>query len=285
MSKKLTVSEINSRLKERGIIVIGEYKSNNTPVAVQCENGHTWNPTVANLLFRQDGCPHCSRHSSVFQWNKELINQHLHSRKIELISEYPGKANRRGTFMCAEGHIWTTTISSVLNGKGCINCYGKTMPLSLEIIQQRYHSLGYTVSGAFTGHGCKLTFTCPNNHTWIGNSANTRCSSCADYGFNLERPSFGYILKFANFIKYGISNSIASRLSKHRSHNPPHSVVAVFKFCTGTEAKSWEKSIKSEFGGKFVDKFQCPDGWTETLSLKMLDAVIEKCSDVSLHTL
>lgn len=276
MSKKLTIDELNDKLSDRGIKVIGEYKSRSTPVEVQCLNGHVWTPRLGNLLSRGDKCPLCSRHSSTVAWTTNSINDYLKSRSIALISEYTGKVKNIGTFKCANEHVWNTSVTSVLSGRGCKQCYSKTIPLTLEIIQERYKSLGYQVSGTYTGHGCKLTFTCRQGHTWIGNSGNTRCSSCAKYGFSVGKKAYGYILVFDNFIKYGISNSIESRLYKHKKYNPPHEVVALYEFDNGQDAKIWEKEIKIIFGGRYVDKNSCPDGWTETLPIDMLEKIIEK---------
>jgi hypothetical protein len=281
MSKKLSIEEINQRLEDKGITVVGEYKSNACPTEVECAYGHSWSPSIANLLSRKDGCPHCAGHSSVVTWTTETINEKIHARGITMVTEYTGKVADKGTFICSQSHTWITTINSILRGRGCKQCHGKTMPLSLEIIQQRYSAFGYTVTGDYTGHGCRLTFTCSNGHTWIGNSGNTRCSSCAKYGFNTDRLAFGYILQFDGFIKYGISNSIQSRLYRHRISNPTHSVVALFEFSTGEAAKQWETLIKTDLGGKYADKQACPDGWTETLPNHLLEQVIEKCSGVS----
>lgn len=279
MSKKLTITELNQRLSDRGIEIIGEYKSRKTPTDVRCLNGHVWSPAINNLLNRKDGCPLCSGHSSHKEWTTSSINDNLKSRGITMTTEYTGKVKNRGSFKCEYDHSWTTTVTSVLRGRGCKICYGKTIPLTLEVIQERYEKFGYTVSGTFTGHGCKLTFNCSAGHTWIGNSGNTRCSSCAKYGFSDERKAHGYIIEFENFIKYGISNSIDSRLCKHRKTNPPHKVVAIFEFVSGTDARRWENAIKSELGGRYVDKNSCPDGWTETLPIVCLQEIIEKYDD------
>jgi hypothetical protein len=276
MSKKLTIEEINLKLTDRGITVIGEYKSNATPVKVQCSQGHIWEPRIGNLISRKDGCPHCSRHSSVFTWTTESINDKLKSRGITLISEYSGKVKDKGTFVCTNNHEWVTSVNSVLNGRGCKKCHGKTIPLTLEIIKERYSKFGYSVDGVYTGHGCNLTFTCSKGHVWKGNSGNTRCSSCAKYGFDINRKAYGYILQFDGFIKYGISNSIESRLYRHKIHNPKHEVLVKYEFDSGADAKNWENTIKTEFGGRYVDKTLCPDGWTETLPNDLIPQVIEK---------
>jgi hypothetical protein len=283
MTKKLTITEINNRLLPKGIKVIGEYISSSVSTLLECNSGHQWKTRVANLLNRNDGCPICSGHNHTKKWTTESINDFLSERKIKLISEYLGKVAKKGRFMCDQGHIWETSIASVLSGKGCKSCYGKNMPLDIKTIQDRYKKLGYEVTGEYVNYSSVLNFTCSNGHTWSSKVGNTRCSSCATYGFKTNRPSFGYILKFDNFIKYGISNSIESRLYRHKLHNPPHEVVAIFKFSDGQKAKLWENAIKTTMGGNYVSKDKCPDGWTETLPVTLLETIIEKYGDFSHH--
>ena len=145
MTKKLTISEINNRLLPTGIQAVGEYVSSTKSTTLKCGNGHIWKTRVANLLNRGDGCPHCSGHSAVKRWTTFLINEHLSSRGIKLISNYSGKVKDKGTFMCDVGHQWETSVTSVLCGSGCKLCYGKNIPLTLDQIQDRYKDLGLSL--------------------------------------------------------------------------------------------------------------------------------------------
>lgn len=279
MTKKLTINEINDRLSHKGIRITGEYVSSTVSTLVECKNGHQWKTRVANLLNRKDGCPLCSGHNRTKKWTTESINDFLSKRKIKLISDYQDKVAKKGKFICELGHVWETTIASVLSGKGCKSCYGKNIPLDIKTIQNRYKKLGYDVSGEYINYSSVLRFSCSNGHTWSAKPSNTRCSSCASYGFKINKPSFGYILKFDSFIKYGISNSIESRLYRHKLRNPPHDIVAIYKFSDGASAKLWETTIKTIMGGNYVGKDICPDGWTETLPISLLENIIEKYGD------
>lgn len=283
MTKKLTITQINNRLLPKGIKIVGEYISSSISTLLECSSGHRWETRVANLLNRGDGCPICSGHNHTKKWTTESINDYISERKIKLISEYPGKVAKKGIFMCEREHIWETNIASVLSGRGCKFCYGKNMPLDINIIQNRYKKLGYTVLGEYINYSSVLKFTCSNGHHWNSKVGNTRCSSCATYGFKTNRPSFGYILKFDTFIKYGISNSIESRLYRHKLHNPPHEIAAVFTFRDGEKARLWENTIKKTMGGNYVGKDKCPDGWTETLPITLFESVIEKYDDSFYH--
>lgn len=279
MPKKLTIEEINTRLKSKNIKIVGEYISSTVSTTLECNLGHQWSTRVANVLNRNDGCPKCSGHSSSKQWTTEMINQHLSDRKIKLMAEYTGKVKDKGIFTCSNNHTWTTTIASVLAGRGCKLCYGKNLPLDLPTIQKRVEKLKYTVVEKNTGDTSLLTFTCSEGHTWDAKYYKSKCSSCAAYGFDLKKPAVGYILKFPSFIKYGITNNLDSRLYRHKIHNPEHEIVFTLNFKTGLEAKLWEETIKINFGQKFVDKTQCPDGWTETLDCFKLNDIIKKSLD------
>lgn len=283
MTKKLSISEINNKLAPKGIKVIGEYVSSSVSTLLECSVGHQWNTRVANLLNRGDGCPTCSGHNHTKKWTTEAINANLSDRGIKLISEYPGKVSKKVSFICNHGHVWETTVASVLSGTGCKICYGKNIPLTIEEIQLRYKKLGYSVTGEYENYDSVLKFSCADGHTWNATVGNTRCSSCAKFGFKLDRPSYGYLLKFDSFIKYGISNSIESRLYRHRLKNPPHSVEMLRKFDNGEGAKLWENEIKSSMGGRYVGRDRCPDGWTETLPLEFLQIIIEKYGDSFSH--
>jgi hypothetical protein len=279
MAKKLTTDYINTFLSTKGMKLLQDYVNSSVSVMLECSQGHQWKTRVANVLNRGDGCPHCSHHSSVTHWTIDSVNEQLKKRKIQMISDYHWKTTSKSIFTCEKNHIWETTLTSVLSGRGCKTCYGKTLPLTLSEIQNRYNKLGYTVTGEYVNYSSVLAFTCSNGHVWSATCRNTRCSACASYGFNLAKPAVGYILKFDTFIKYGISNSIQSRLYRHKMHNPPHKVVTVIEFENGEQAKAWENLIKKTMGGKFANKTQCPDGWTETLPLILLESVIEKFDD------
>lgn len=279
MAKKLTIEEINTRLEPKGIKIIGNYVSSSISTLLECNSGHQWKTRVANLINRGDGCPMCSGHNHTKIWTTQSINDCISERGILLTSEYPGKVGKRGSFICEKGHKWDTTIASVLRGSGCKVCHGKTIPLTMKEIRHRYEKLGYTVTGEYVNYDSILKFSCSNGHTWNTKVGNTRCSSCASFGFKLDRPSYGYILKFATFIKYGISNSIESRLYRHKKVNPPHEVILLLNFSDGKQARLWENSIKKHFGGRYVSKNECPCGYTETLAISTLPELIQKYGD------
>ena len=93
------------------------------------------------------------------------------------------------------------------------------------------------------------------------------CPSCAVYSFKLDIPSYGYLLDFGHFIKFGISNTLKVRLQRHKTKNGKFTVIKTKLFENGQDALDWENDIKKKYGGSHVSKEICPDGFTETLPM------------------
>ena len=53
---KLTTEEINTRLADRGIKIIGEYTNQRTKTTFSCLSGHTWEATPHSIMHGGKGC-------------------------------------------------------------------------------------------------------------------------------------------------------------------------------------------------------------------------------------
>ena len=63
MSKKLTAEEVNARLADRGLKLVGEYKGAKVPSEFQCSYGHSWTATPSNVIAGdKSGCPICANY-------------------------------------------------------------------------------------------------------------------------------------------------------------------------------------------------------------------------------
>jgi hypothetical protein len=157
---------------------------------------------------------------------------------------------------------------------GCGECMKKSVDEVHEIVEGR----GYQMIGEYLGMKKKTMFRCSEGHEWMTTprhiSDGSNCPSCSSTGFKPDLPAWIYILNFGGFIKYGITNSIDYRLRSHK-RNGVYEIVATRRFEIGEDAKHWEQSIKRKFGGRYVDKSLCPDGWTETLSVDKLQLLLE----------
>jgi hypothetical protein len=73
MPKKLTKEIINERIADRGIVLIGRYKSASIKTTFQCPDGHTWDSKPNNIM-NGTGCPHCAGKAPL---TKDIVNESI----------------------------------------------------------------------------------------------------------------------------------------------------------------------------------------------------------------
>jgi hypothetical protein len=98
------------------------------------------------------------------------------------------------------------------------------------------------------------------------------CPKCAKTGFNPNKPAYCYLIQYDNFMKFGITNNLEKRL-RSLKHNGNYTLIASKFYENGQDALNWERKIKNKFGGRFATKVQCPDGFTETLDISLLNEI------------
>ena len=165
--RKLTLDEINARLRERGFSLSGPYVGNvNTPTPLRCSEGHVWETRLKDVLNDGSGCPTCASERAKIPI--EYIARRLAERGYELAGPYVGTTQKPTPLRCSHGHVWETNLNNVLNGgKGCPHCSGKA-PLTIEEIERRLSDRGIVLAGPYIGTTSKPTplrcQTC--DHEW-----------------------------------------------------------------------------------------------------------------------
>lgn len=270
-----TSQTINEKLSSRGIKFIGEYINAHTKSTFECKNGHQWVTTPASVLSGC-GCDICAREDR--KVSKEEINRRLFQDKrgYELIGDFKD-TNSRAIFKCSNNHTWTTVVAAVVYNK-TLCPYCTEYYLSKDVINKRIKESNREIElvGKYLGNHINSLFRCGEHHEFMASPSNILtgrgCPHCATYGFNPSIPGYSYLLKFDGFIKYGITNNIDQRLKQHLK-NGKFSVCVIKRFEVGSEAREWETTIKKTYGGKYVTDALCPDGWTETLPVTLLEEV------------
>lgn len=122
MVKKLSLTEVEQRLKARGLSLLGPYRGAKRKATIRCSQGHVWETQPKNLWDNTlpRGCPHCA---GVIKLSPEVIAERLNGRGIKLISEFNGVDNP-ATFECKCGAVWETTANNVIGPlkTGCPSC-------------------------------------------------------------------------------------------------------------------------------------------------------------------
>lgn len=278
--KRLTVQDINLRLKDRGITLLSGYTNVNGKALFECPEGHRWETLVLNVLARS-GCRECCTNVLL---TKEIVNERLKEKGVWIVGEYKG-INKKTEMQCNEGHIWIGRPAEALQGvKGCPKCAG-VAKLSVEEINERLSKRGIRLISGFTKSANKANFRCSFGHEWealVGGVLSTngcpKCSYRVPFDYNKPTVIYLYHLKLEGKegIGFGISNNFINR---HKSHSHTFQktgckgeLLSTFLFETGRQAYDAEKEIKTS--GKCFD-FGIYGFRTECANANELDFIID----------
>ena len=128
--RKLTIESISHLAKERGgELLSSEYKNGRSQLLWKCSQGHEWKALIQNIK-RGHWCPYCSGN---VVWSPGKSEQEARLSECQslaqelggkcLSSEYKSNSAKLN-WQCAQGHIFSTTRTSVKNGHWCNICSG-----------------------------------------------------------------------------------------------------------------------------------------------------------------
>lgn len=274
INSTFTNADVNKKLKDRGITLAEKYTNNKTYTLFRCSNNHTWEAKPRSVMGGS-GCPTC--YSINRTLTKENVNERIKNRGIELIGDYIDTSHL-SLFRCANNHKWKVGSARVLEGSGCPDCAAINRRLTKEDIQERIKDRGIEIIGEYIKTESRTLFRCINNHQWEATATNIMkgrgCPVCAVHGFKPNIPAHVYLLDFGHFIKFGISNTLKVRLRSHIKQNGNYTVIKTKLFENGQDALDWENNIKKKYGGSYVTKDICPQGFTETLPVFFKETLI-----------
>jgi len=273
---KLTKDIINERINERLVILVGDLKNTSSKALFEClKCQFKWSSFVSNVVHKNRGCPKCAGNMPL---TFEVVQKRLVDRDVEFIGEYVNSVTK-SKFRCKRcSNIWFARVSAILSGQSCPECNG-TSPLTVEMIEKSLIGRDIEFIGPYKNNSSSTKWRCLKcDNVWMTSTGNllvakTGCPSCAEYGFNANKPAWAYVFAREKYLKYGITNDLNRRLSEHRKYGD---ITLIYEqhYHSGKLAVKWEKDIKKLFGGRYVTKEQCPEGWTETLAITLLEDVI-----------
>lgn len=121
-AKPQTIKQINNRLAAAGrtVRVITRLERQRAEFACSC--GHHWITTISAILNQGQNCRKCftKKLTEIKAIPLAEYNKQLEPRNIVMTNRLPGSY---AEFKCLCGHVWETTISSVISaGHGCSQC-------------------------------------------------------------------------------------------------------------------------------------------------------------------
>jgi hypothetical protein len=282
MARKLTTVTVNTRLKPKGISLIGEYKGSLHKSVFKCVCGHEWVTTPSSVIHTT-GCPKCSDRGQP-KLTSEDVNTRLKPKGIVLIGEYKGSLHK-SVFKCVCGHEWVTTPSSVIHISGCPKCSDKSrQKLKTNDINARLKPKGISLIGEYKGSLHKSVFKCVCGHKWSTLPNNVMhisgCPKCSTHGFNPSKAAKLYFLMIESplfktpIYKVGITNNeVTCRIKgMFAIEGTAFTILHVDHYDKGQDAYDMEQFIHNTFsylsfkGGREIMQ----NGYTELYSKNIL---------------
>ncbi len=220
----------------------------------RCSLGHIWKASIIQRARVGTGCPICLNHKIQAGFN-DLATTHPglagEANGWDTSKFGPG-SNKKMSWLCELGHIWTATINSRVNGNGCSYCSGKYVLLGFNDLFTTHPFLakeayGWDPTKYSKGSDVKLKWKCEDGHTWIrsisGRVSGTGCPTCATSGFDPNSEGWLYFLVHPQWqmLQVGITNFPEDRLRSHRKLG--WKLIEVRGPMDGLIAREWETSI------------------------------------------
>ena len=175
-----TSESVTKRLAKRGFKLLDPYRNARDPHRFQCREGHIWTTGPHHVLTRGSGCPVCA--GQVI--DLDVIKRQLEQKGIALISEYKG-ALQKSSFRCNRGHVWSTTVYSVVNAMagGCAQCFAEDKEKKArDTLKQRQIEIVGAYLGTVEDHPLRC-LTC--GHQWIS-PLYLNCVKCFPHAYGVE---------------------------------------------------------------------------------------------------
>ena len=157
---------------------------------------------------------------------------------------------------CNKNHRWSISPNSRNTYKtGCPYCSNRKVWKGFNDLETLNPELakeadGWDPSQVLAGSAKRMPWICDQKHTWNASindrtNKNSGCPSCAESGFNPEKPSWFYLMKrFNSEHQLGISNVIERRIKVHELEGwetieitGPHDGYKVYE--TEKQLKEW----------------------------------------------
>jgi hypothetical protein len=198
----------------------------NTKMNWICEIGHQYSAKI-NHRTSGSGCPVCSGRQVLEGFND------LKSKFPDIASEaykwdpatVSAGTHQKMNWICDKGHQYSSSIANrTSGGKGCPYCGGQKVLIGFNDLKTKFPDIaaeayGWDPTTVTIGSTLKKSWICPKGHqfssTVNGRTSGTGCPYCADYGFNIGKDAWFYLMQRPGEQQLGITNSPHTRFKTH----------------------------------------------------------------------
>ncbi len=162
----LSQAEVEQRCRTLGWKVIGTYVNASTPLSLRCVVCRCEKLTTINKLQTRKIRCICVREKAFQSEKLKIWGEVAMARGGRLITtHYKGNRHTKYLWECGKGHIWESSISSVIGAKSwCPTCAGK-QPRCLDDLKKICEERGGSLTSTqFKGVDSKYDFECNLGH-------------------------------------------------------------------------------------------------------------------------
>lgn len=117
--KPLNTAEINYRIADKPVALLGSYVNRITKTEWQCKIcSHTWKSTFSCIQGSRRGCPRCAGRCQSVQTMIDLAK----AKGFAFLSNNYHGMNFKYEWKCRDGHLWMASAHHIKSGTGCPYC-------------------------------------------------------------------------------------------------------------------------------------------------------------------
>lgn len=252
-----------------------EYGSSRATVKVLCPDHGIFEQRSGHHLEGQ-GCPVCGNSRKTTKGSFVEKARKVHGDRYGYDAVVYSGAHTKVEILCHKPHhgLFSQRPGDHLQGYGCPKCSGVHPYSTGEFIEKAraVHGDKYCYDKSrYVGALVKITIFCKTHKTEFeqtpGNHLFGRgCPSCAESGYNPEKPGNVYLLVTPDSVKVGITNKIVQeRVAKINSTTEcKFNIERVWSFADGSVAPAVERVVLAMLRAKYKNPAKKFDGYTET---------------------
>ncbi|EDP9957789.1 hypothetical protein BJO19_004752, partial [Salmonella enterica subsp. enterica serovar Norwich] len=156
-------------------------------VYLVCPEGHDYTSRYDCFVLRGNRCKKCAKRTPIRVVISKIEDVQGDHKLIRILEPYTGIKSSKGEFLCPEGHVYQTAISSFINGCRCNICAGNKRlsfdEMRKNIDRVRGDHIFRDFEPDFKNSKCRILMTCPLGHDYKSiygdfNIKHSRCPEC-----------------------------------------------------------------------------------------------------------
>jgi len=163
---------------------------NNKKMPWKCSKNHTWDASIAKRAIGK-GCPYCSNRKVLPGFN-DLATTHPEIAKQAAgwdASTVTAGSGKKLDWKCLNGHVWTATVLSRKQGKGCSICSGHRVMSGANDLKTSHPELaeeafGWDASKYSAGSNRVMKWKCSKKHLFSASiysrTTGLNCQICSN---------------------------------------------------------------------------------------------------------